>query len=278
MPRLNRTASAMPKRDRVREHLLGLIEAGRPGDPIPSERLLSDQLAVSRPTLRAVVDELIALGHLVRRHGRGTFIAADKITQQLVSSGATMGVPRASGFWTSRILTLNTVQAGARISRKLNVSPATELRYISRLRLVDGVPMAIEHLHIPARLVPRLTTEELEAGELYDHLRDHHDVHVCEAVQSIEPTVVSESEAGELLVPVLSPALLIERLTYDRDGQAVEYVRSIYRGDRYRIVSRLALADTASDTTANLGHQPGIPPGDFSDRGIVATTTTGDVQ
>ncbi len=66
--------------------------------------------------------------------------------------------------------------------------------------------MAIEHLHIPADLVgAALTPEELEAGDLYDHLREHHRVRVKEATQSIEPTVVSEDEAALLDVPVLSP-------------------------------------------------------------------------
>lgn len=206
------------KRERVREHLLGLIEVRRPGDAIPSERTLSAELGVSRPTLRAAVDELVATGQLVREHGRGMFVAPAKITQELVSDDAAFVVPRAAGTWSSRLLQLDTIRAGARIGRKLRVSPAAEVVYIARLRLVDGSPMAIEHLHIPAELVPTLTPQELEAGDLYDHLREHHHVHVDQAVQSIEPTVINEAEAAVLDIPVLSPALLIERLTTDTAG------------------------------------------------------------
>ncbi|MFF2302621.1 GntR family transcriptional regulator [Streptomyces sp. NPDC058128] len=249
------SSSGVLKRERVREHLLGLIEAGGPGDPIPSERTLCATLGVSRPTLRAAVDELVATGALVREHGRGMFVAPAKITQRLAPDDAAFTVPRASGTWSSTVLESATVRAGARIGRRLRLSPAAELLYVARLRLVDGSPMAIEHLHIPADLVgSALTPEELEAGDLYDHLREHHRVHVQEATQSIEPTVVSEDEAALLDVPVLSPALLIERLTLDTAGRPVEYVHSVYRGDRYRIVSRL----------------------DFTRDGLVTSSTEGD--
>lgn len=272
------SSGAMLKRERVREHLLGLIEAGRPGDPIPSERALCAELGVSRPTLRAVVDELVATGLLSREQGRGTFVAPAKITQELASRVTAFAVPSASGSWSSRILERATIKAGARIGRRLRISPAAEVVYIARLRLVDGAPMAVEHLHFTASLVPAsLTTEELEAGDLYEHLREHHGVTVREATQSIEPTVVNETEAEVLDVPVLSPALLIERLTTDTSGHPVEYVHSIYRGDRYRIVSRLALGPAAPRPRTD-GHHPGIPPGDFAHDGIIRSSTTGDAH
>ncbi|MFJ8650266.1 GntR family transcriptional regulator [Streptomyces sp. NPDC093546] len=271
------SSRAVLKRERVREFLLGLIEVRRPGDAIPSERALSAQLGVSRPTLRAAVDELVATGQLVREHGRGMFVAPAKITQELVSDDAAFAVPRAAGAWSSRLLRLDTIRAGARIGRKLRISPAAEVVYIARLRLVDGTPIAIEHLHIPADLAPSLTPQELEAGDLYDHLREHHQVHVDQAVQSIEPTVVNEAEAGVLDVPVLSPALLIERLTTDTAGHPVEYVHSVYRGDRYRIVSRLALGVTAPRPRPE-SHHPGIPPGDFAHGDIITSSTTGDAR
>ena len=89
----------------------------------------------------------------------------------------------------------------------------------------------------------------MEAG-FYTHLREARGVRTAQAVQSIEPTVLSEDEAVLLGVPVLSPALLFDRVTSDSGGRPVEYVRSLYRGDRYRIVSRLALGTAADDRPA----------------------------
>ncbi|MGA5383135.1 GntR family transcriptional regulator [Streptomyces pseudogriseolus] len=280
-------SGAVLKRERVRDALLELIEARRPGDAVPSERTLCAQLGVSRPTVRAAVDELVVVGLLVREHGRGMFVAAEKITQELVAGSGALTVPQARGVWTSRVLELRTLPAGARVGRRLRVSPAATIRYAARLRLVDGAPMAIEHLHLPAALVPGLTGVELEQGDLYEHFRDRHGVRVAEAVQSVEPTVVTRAEADLLDVPELSPALLFERLTTDTAGRPVEYVRSVYRGDRYRIVSRLALAPSAPGADETHGdethggeghHHPGFPPGDLTSRAPVRFSAHGVVQ
>ncbi|GAA2746850.1 GntR family transcriptional regulator [Kitasatospora cinereorecta] len=245
------TSGPAYKRTRVRDYLRDFVESRSPGDPIPSERALCEQLGVSRPTLRSAVDELVATGLIVREHGRGMFVAPAKITQELAAATEDHAfvLPRAAGTWTSRVLEFGTVQAGARVGRKLKLSPAVEVCYIARLRLVDGEPMAIEYLHLPAALVAGLQAEDMVAGDFYELLRDRYGVRVHEAVQSMEPTVVSEKEARLLDVPVLSPALHVERLTTDRGGRPVEYVHSLYRGDRYRIVSRLALGDASTPTT-----------------------------
>ncbi|ALV53818.1 GntR family transcriptional regulator [Streptomyces sp. 4F] len=275
-------SGAVLKRERVRDALLELIEARSPGDAVPSERALCARLGVSRPTVRAAVDELVVAGLLVREHGRGTFVAAEKITQELVPDHGALTVPQAKGVWTSRILEFRTLPAGARVGRRLRVSPAAEVRYAARLRLVDRAPMAIEHLHLPAALVPGLAEAELEQGDLYEHFRDRHGVRVGEAVQSVEPTVVTRAEAELLDVPELSPALLFERLTTDTEGRPVEYVRSVYRGDRYRIVSRLALGPSAPGPGGVEGgqghHHPGFPPGDLTSRGPVSFSARGVVQ
>ncbi|MEU0601133.1 GntR family transcriptional regulator [Streptomyces sp. NPDC006393] len=268
----------MLKRERVRDAVLEMVEERKPGDAIPSERTLCARLGVSRPTLRAAVDELVSAGILVREHGRGMFVAPEKITQELVPGHHSLSVPQASGVWASRLLEFTTVPAGARVGRRLRLSPAAQIVYVARLRLVDGAPMAIEHLHIPAALVPGLTARELEHGDLYEHLRTHHGVHVSEATQTIEPTVVTRAEAEVLDMPELSPALLFERLTTDSGGRPVEYVHSLYRGDRYRIVSRLTLGADTVPATPPVGHHPGIPPGDFSQGDPLAASTLGDVQ
>jgi GntR family transcriptional regulator len=272
-------AGAILKRERVRDFLLEMIETHPPGAPLPAERVLCQRLSVSRPTLRSAVDELVNNGMLVRQHGRGTFVAPTKITQELVSDDRAMVLPQAAGTWTSRVLEFATVPAGARVGRRLHVSPGAEIFYVARQRFVDGAPMAIEYLHVPVAVAPRLSLDDLESGCLYDRLHEH-GVRVHDAIQSVEPTVTNDAESQLLGVPVLSPALLFERLTNDDTGRPIEYVHSLYRGDRYRIVSRLALGPTAttSGAAAANAHHPGIPPGDLTARGPVRSATVGDIQ
>jgi GntR family transcriptional regulator len=233
------------KRVQVREQLLSLIEAREPGELIPSERELSEQLGVSRPTLRAAVDDLAEAGLLVRRHGRGTFVSNRKVTQELTPTSTDFYVPPAEGDWQSRVIAFETAPAGARLGHRLRVSPSEPVLSITRLRLVDSEPMAVEQLQVPAALVPRLAARDLESGSFYQLLRVRYGIVVTDAVQILEPTVTDATEAELLGVPRYAPALTFERTTRDSTGRVVEYARSIYRGDRYRITTQLRF-DSAS--------------------------------
>ncbi len=236
--------SRREKRERIRERLLDLVEETRDGAPIPAERQLCEELGVSRPTLRSVVDDLVRDGLLVREHGRGVFVAKAKIAQDLThsSSSSTMEVGAVDGTWTSRTVDFRATVAGPRISHRLRVSPGEPVLRITRLRFVDGDPMCLETLHVPQALVPGLTARDLETESFYQLLGSRFGVLLTDASQSIEPTVVDQTEAELLGVPLHAPALLFERETRDADGRVVEFTHSVYRGDRYRILTRLSLA------------------------------------
>ncbi|GAA0795177.1 GntR family transcriptional regulator [Spirilliplanes yamanashiensis] len=229
------------RRAEVRDRLRELIDAREPGDAMPSERTLSEDFGVSRPTVRAAIDELTRDGLLIRQHGRGTFTNPRKISQQLAETSGGFAVPPAEGDWVSQVLECRIEPAGARIGQRLQVSPADGVLYVSRLRIVDGAPMAIERIRIPAAAVPGITPAEFESGSLYRRLRERYGIEATDAVQTTEPTVTDATEAHLLGVPLHSPALLFERTTRDGAGRVLEYTRSIYRGDRYRITTHLKL-------------------------------------
>jgi GntR family transcriptional regulator len=224
------------RRTEVRERLLELIGACAPGDPLPSERDLSDDLGASRPTIRAAIEELASAGLLIRRHGRGTFTNPRKISQE-VPAAATL--PPAEGEWESEVLEFGVVSAGARLAMRLHVSPGDDVVRTLRRRIVDGRPMALEEIRLPLAVVPGLTAADFASGSFYRHLRERHGVRPADAVQTTEPTVTDPKESRLLDVPLYSPALLFERTTRDRTGRTVEFARSVYRGDRYRITNHL---------------------------------------
>jgi GntR family transcriptional regulator len=138
----------------------------------------------------------------------------------------------------STTLSLTRQLAGPQLGRLLNVSPGDEVVVVKRLRLADGVSMAIETLHIPSLVVPGVEPRDLE-GSFYELLHTRYGVEIATATQTIEPTVTNEEESAALEVPLHSPAFLFERTSHDASGRTLEFVHSIYRGDRYQIVSEL---------------------------------------
>lgn len=228
-----------PKYDRVRAELLALIDGAEVGTAIAPERQLAVQLDVSRMTLRRVVGDLVDEGLLTRRQGSGTFVARPKISQPLTLTSFSEDMRRRGMTPGGRTLSLETAPAGARAGRWLEVSPREPVVRAVRLRLADGDPMAVETLHVPAVRIPGLTSRDLEQSSFYELLDQRYGIRLGEGQQTIEPTVLSEDEADVLEVPVHSPAFLFERVTRDADGVPVEFVRSLYRGDRYRLVTAL---------------------------------------
>ena len=234
------------KRDRVRRQLLDLIEQADSGSVLPPERDLAVRFAVSRPTVRAAIEDLMRAGLVIREHGRGTFTSPRKISQELVGSPvAGLGVPPAEGDWTSRVLEFGSRLAGPSQARHLGIAPDEAVLRVIRLRLVDDEPIAIERIDLPEVLVPGLSSGDMEAGNFYHLLRERYGIVVADAVQTMEPTVTNPAEAEQLDVPVYAPVLLIERTTRDTSDRIVEFTHSIYRGDRYRITSRLRFDSTS---------------------------------
>lgn len=155
----------------------------------------------------------------------------------------------------SETLDLRTVPAGARLGRLLRVSPSEPVLVAERLRLADGESMAIETVHIRAAQVPGLTARDLEERSFYELLRDRYGIVVVGGEQTIEPTVTDEYESQALGIPLHSPAFRFERVTHSQEGEIVEFVESIYRGDRYRLVTTLSIPQDRRRARAD-GRQP----------------------
>jgi len=238
----------MTKQSDARERVRDLIEQLVVGDAIPSERQLSLDLGVSRLTVRAALDELVREGHLVRRRGAGTFVSEPKIAQELTMSSFTDDIRGRGMTPSSRTLELRVVPAGARLGRVLHVSPSEPVVVAQRLRLADRETMAIETLHVRESLIPGLSKSDLDEGSFYELLRDRYGIVIVAGHQTIEPTVTNEEESSALGVPLHSPAFLFERVTRSDSGEIVEFVSSIYRGDRYRLVTELSVRPTPRRT------------------------------
>jgi GntR family transcriptional regulator len=243
------------KQEDTRDRVLDLIEDLEVGEAIPAERQLAGVLGVSRLTLRAALDDLVRDGYLDRRHGSGTYVTEPKIAQPLSLTSFSEDMRRRGMTPGSRTLELTTTTAGARLGHRLGVSPEARLVRVKRLRLADSIPMAMEVLHVPEQLVPGLTRADFERS-FYELLRQRYGITIASGTQSIEPTVTNEEESEVLRVPLHTPAFLFERTTVSESGRTVEFVRSIYRGDRYRLVADLVPQRSRNGRSAGVQRDP----------------------
>jgi GntR family transcriptional regulator len=224
------------KQRRLRLRLVELITAMSPGEPLPAERDLARDLGVARMTLRRAVDALVAEARLVRRQGAGTFVAPAKVAHRLAANSFSADM-RARGLRPgSRTLTAGRAPAGVMLAALLEVPPGTQVLHVRRLRLADGEPMAVEDLHVPADLVPGLTGADLEDRSYYELLAERFGHRIASGTQTAEAALTSTEDAGALGVEPGTPAFCFERTCRVDSGRVAEFVRSIYRGDRYRIM------------------------------------------
>jgi GntR family transcriptional regulator len=227
----------------IEEELAERIRTGmlRPGDRIPPERELAEQMQVSRMTVRQALGRLADRGLLVRERGRGTFVSEPKLIQSL---------SRLNGFYdqmisqgilpSSRLLSGQEVLASAAVAQVLDLRIGEPLYKVVRLRLGGGVPLALETSFFPARLVPGLLDYDLERHSIY-RLMERYDARPVRATQSLEPVPARDQEADALEVLPGSPLMLVERIAWDTQDRPVEYAKDIYRGDRSRFVAELRL-------------------------------------
>jgi GntR family transcriptional regulator len=231
--------SSTTKYRSIHAELLERLKDLEVGDALPPERAFATSLGVSRMTVRRAIDELVRDGRLVRRHGSGTFVAAPKIAAALHVSSFSEDMRRRGHVPHSRTLQIEERFAGPQLGRRLDISPGARVVRVVRLRSADAAPMAIETLHVPLELVPGLTGDDLTDASFYELLSTRYGIVLARGLQEIEPTVTDERESELLEVPLHSPAFLFERTSWDRQGRTIEFVRSVYRGDRYRLRAEL---------------------------------------
>lgn len=237
---------AEPKYYVVKRHLLGLLPDFGPGVPLPTERELASVLSTSRTTVRQALTELVTEGRLVRRHGSGTYVAEPKLAWPLQMSSFTQQAAASGLVVESALIAAERIRASEELAQLLQVKPGAALHKIERLRKVNGTPMAVEQSHLPAARFPGLPRAVRKTGSLYKALAEHWDVTIVGAVETIETAPASTREAGLLETDVGAPMMVLSRHSFDAADDPVEWVRSWYRGDRYKFVATLGVTRSAT--------------------------------
>jgi GntR family transcriptional regulator len=231
-----------PIYSQVEALILDMIETGKlsTGERAPSEREVATSLGISRMTARAAISKLVSDGYLHTVAGKGTFVSDPKLRQDLLElTSFTEDMLRRGLRPDARLLGLEVAdQVPLKVRRTLGVSGDSELISVRRLRTADGHPMCLETSYLPRAKVPWLLEEDLQSGSLY-RILESRGIELAKAEEHLEATLATEEESELLTVPAGSPALLIERITYTDRDEPIEYVKSLYRGDRYRFSAML---------------------------------------
>ena len=230
--------SAQPLYQQLQRALRDAIEKGviAPEDALPPERDLAEMLGVSRITVRKAIDELAEEGLLVRKQGSGTFVSnrVEKNFAKLTSFSEDM---RARGreprsVWLTKAAGTVTPEE----SLTLRSSPGTPVFRFHRIRYADDAPMALEYATVLADCLPSV---DAVASSLYEALEQtgHRPVR---ALQRLRAVLFTAEQAKLLKAQERDAGLLVARVGYLKDGRAVEFSQSYYRGDIYDFVAELS--------------------------------------
>lgn len=249
----------MPLYTQVKQVIREMVEAGQlgPGDRVPGERELAERFGVSRMTARQALNELELEGVVVRAQGKGTFVAPPKIGQALVAlTSFTEDMMLRGMVPGARYVKVDVAAATPDIAELLALTLPRQVWRIERLRTADDEPMALEISHVPHRLCPDLDAHLAREGSLYRVFERVYGFSLARATQTIEAALASQEEAKALGIRPRMPVLLCRRLTYRDDGVPIEYVKSVYRADRYRFVAEMVRPGEAVRPAEVAGRSP----------------------
>jgi GntR family transcriptional regulator len=221
----------------IKDFMIRSLEAGEwgPGDAIPSEGELAQRFNVSQGTVRKAIDEMAAENLLVRRQGKGTFVASHddprsfyRFLRLVPDSGEAIQA-------VSVPLSCVTRPAGLEAASALGVAPGEPVHYVERLLRFGGDAVVFDEIYLLAELFPGLTLERLSGGErsLYSLFEGDYGVRMIRAEERLRAEPAGDYCAGLLGVRSGAPLLLVERTAYTYGDKPVEWRRGHYRTDRF---------------------------------------------
>jgi GntR family transcriptional regulator len=225
-----------PLYQQIKTLILRSLQAGewKPGDMIPSEFDLAARFRVSQGTVRKAIDELATDNLLVRRQGKGTYVAthAEQHTQYrflrlLPDTGDLAG----QGPAERRIIECRRLRASAEVARQLALPTGDPSLQVKRVLAFAGSPAILEDLWLPGGPFKGLTLETLseDKGPMYALFETQFGVRMVRATEKIK-AVSADADAAQLLgVPEGHPLLSVERMAYTYNDVPMELRRGLYR-------------------------------------------------
>ena len=228
----------------IKRLLVQSLGAGewKPGQAIPSEVELASRYGVSQGTVRKAMDELADENLVVRRQGKGTFVATHDEEVHLVRFLRLFPNDGQAQYPQSRLLEVKRARAASDIARVLDLKAGDGIVVIRRLLVFGGEPTVFDDIALPASLFRGLDAATLTAhhGSLYTLFESKFGTRMIRADERIRALAADEAAASALEVPVGTPLLCVDRVAYTYGDRPVEFRRGLYRTDKHHYRNSLS--------------------------------------
>lgn len=202
----------------------------RPGEAIPSEAELAVRFNVSQGTVRKAIDEMAAENLVVRKQGKGTYVASHNDPRaffrflRVVPNEGGVAVPQSVPLECWR------AKAGQEAARILDIAPGASIIIVRRLLKFDGKPVVVDEIYLPGEIFQGLSLEVLQDNKdsLYSLFEARFGVRMIRAEERIRAVAADRASAELLKVSEGSPLLSVERVTYTYGDKPVEWRRGLY--------------------------------------------------
>lgn len=241
MPQESPTFSPLYRQ--IKSLIIQGLESGewRPGESIPSETDLAARYSVSQGTVRKAIDEMAAENLLVRKQGKGTFVASHHDPRsffrflRLVPNSGDITPPQSVPLdcWRAR--------AGQEASRVLGLELGSSIIIVRRVLKFSGKPIVLDELYLPGDLFQGLSLEVLQSysGSIYSLFESRYGVRMIRAEERLRAVAADRQTADTLGVIEGSPLLSVERVTYTYGDRAVEWRRGLYATAEHSYLNEL---------------------------------------
>lgn len=242
----NTAPAFSPLYQQIKTLILRSLQAGewKPGEPIPSEMELAARFRVSQGTMRKAIDELAAENLVVRRQGKGTFVAThaeQHVQYRFLKLVPDDGDVTAEGPAVRTIVDCKRQRASADVARALALRTGDAVLQVRRVLAYRSVPTILEDLWLPGAPFKGLTAERLEQwhGPMYALFETEFGVRMVRAEEKIRALLPDAEQAQLLRVNLATPLLSVERVAHTYHDTPMELRRGLYRTDTHHYRNEL---------------------------------------
>lgn len=241
------TPAFSPLYRQIKGLILHSLQLGewKPGEAIPSEMDLAARYRVSQGTMRKAIDELAADNLVVRRQGKGTFVAThaeQNVQFRFLKLVPDSGLPGSEGPAQRDIIDCRRLRASADVARSLGLRAGDAVLQARRVLSFAGTPTILEDIWLPATPFKGLTAERLadHQGPMYALFETEFNVRMVRAEEKIRAEPATDGREVLLKVPLGTPLLCVERVAYTYKDVPMELRRGYYRTDTHHYYNTLS--------------------------------------